>query len=108
VGDDARTRDSADQEEPAVPTTVALAPPAASGVQVRLRLSTTGEPDTLPRVLTWLRRRGCTLTRVDYAPDDRHGPGRFVVAIVVPPRHQHRLAAGLGGIVGVVDVFQDA
>ena len=48
-----------------MPTTTTLAPPAASGVQVRLRLSTTGEPDTLPRVLTWLRRRGCALTRDD-------------------------------------------
>ena len=92
-----------------MPTTLTLAPPPpASGVQVRLRLSTTGEPDTLPRVLNWLRRRNCTLTRVDYATDDRHGPGRFVVAVAVPPRHQHRLAAGLGGIVGVLDVFQEA
>src|SRR5262249_10505163 len=90
----------------AVPTTL-LAPPAVSGVAVRLRLSTTGEPDTLPRVLNWLRRRGCALTRVDYATEDRHGPGRFVVAVVVPPRHQHRLAAGLGGIVGVMEVSQD-
>ncbi len=87
-------------------TTAMLAPPtaAASGVQVRLRLTTTGEPDTLPRVLTWLRRRGCTLTRVDYATDDRHRPGRFVVGVAVPPRHEHRLAAGLGGIVGVLEV----
>jgi hypothetical protein len=90
-----------------VPTTVTLAPPAASGVRVRLRLRTTGEPDTLPRVLTWLRRRGCTLTRVDYVTDDRHGPGRFVVAVAVPLRHQHRLAAGLRGIVGVLDVVAD-
>jgi acetolactate synthase regulatory subunit len=90
-----------------VPTTATLAPPVLSGVQVRLRLQTTGEPDTLPRVLNWLRRRGCLLSRVDYAADDRHGPGRFVLAVVVPPRHQHRLAAGLGGIVGVVDVCQE-
>jgi hypothetical protein len=90
-----------------VPTTATLAPPAASGVAVRLRLSTTGEPDTLPRVLTWLRRRGCTLSRIDYAAGDRHGPGRFVVAVIVPPRHEHRLAAGLGGIVGVVEVCQE-
>src|SRR4029078_4547172 len=89
--DDARNPATADQEEPVVPTTATLAPPAVSRVQVRLRLSTPGEPDALPRVLTWLRRRGCALTRVDYASDDRHGPGRFVVAIVVPPRHQHPL-----------------
>ena len=91
-----------------MPTTATLAPPAATGVAVRLRLSTTGEPDTLPRVLNWLRRRGCTLSRVDYAADDRHGPGRFVVAVVVPPRHQYRLAAGLGGIVGVLEVAEEA
>jgi acetolactate synthase regulatory subunit len=90
-----------------VPTTLTLAPPAVSGVQVRLRLSTTGEPDTLPRVLNWLRRRGCALSRVDYAADDRHGPGRFLLAVVVPPRHQHRLAAGLGSIVGVLDVCEE-
>src|SRR3954469_25346279 len=63
------TRLTAEQEEPAVPTTLTLAPPAASGVHVRLRLSTTGEPDTLPPVLTWLRRRGFPLTRVDHATD---------------------------------------
>ncbi len=81
-----------------------LEAPTAPGVQVRLRLTTTGEPDTLPRVLTWLRRRGCVLTCVDYAPDDRHRPGRFVVGIAVPPRHEHRLTAGLGAIVGVLEV----
>jgi hypothetical protein len=107
VGDDARDPVfTAEREELAVPTTLTLAPPpVASGVQVRLRLSTTGEPDTLPRVLNWLRRRGCTLSRVDYAADDRHGPGRFVLAVAAPPRHQHRLAAGLGGIVGVLEVL---
>jgi acetolactate synthase regulatory subunit len=106
----ATTRDTGERRTRrtyAVPTTVTLAPPAVSGVQVRLRLRTTGEPDTLPRVLNWLRRRGCALSRVDYAVDDRHGPGRFLVAVVVPPRHQHRLAAGLGGIVGVLDVAED-
>ena len=84
------TRLTAEQEEPPCP------PP----------LPSLHRPHPASRS-AWLRRRGCTLTRVDYAPDDRHGPGRFVVAIVVPPRHQHRLAAGLGGIVGVVDVFQE-
>jgi acetolactate synthase regulatory subunit len=70
----------------------------------RLELATTGEPDVLPRVLTWLRRHGCALTRLDYQTADRHGPGRFVVAVDVPQRHADRLASGLRNLVGVVDV----
>jgi acetolactate synthase regulatory subunit len=70
----------------------------------RLQVTTTGEPDTLPRVLTWLRRHGCTLTRVDYACEDRHGPGRFVVAVQAPPRHRDRLDRGLETLVGVTTV----
>jgi hypothetical protein len=83
-------------------------PPApaapAAAVPRRLHLTTTGEPDTLPRVLTWLRRRGCTLRRVDYAGGDRHGPGRFIVAVEAPRRHEPRLARGLETLVGVVRV----
>ena len=67
----------------------------------RLDLTTTGEADTLPRVLHWLRRRGCVLTRVDYAAGDRHGPGRFVLSVDAPPRHEDRLVPGLEGLVGV-------
>jgi acetolactate synthase regulatory subunit len=78
--------------------------PATVGVPRRLHLTTTGEPDTLPRVLIWLRRRGCELTRVDYVREDRHGPGRFVLAVVAPPRHDERLARGLEGLVGVIRV----
>jgi acetolactate synthase regulatory subunit len=73
----------------------------------RLELDTTGEPDVLPRVLTWLRRHGCSLTRVDYQTADRHGPGRFVVAVEAPDRHADRLASGLRNLVGVFDVSVD-
>jgi acetolactate synthase regulatory subunit len=80
------------------------APPADARVPRRLHLMTTGEPDTLPRVLSWLRRRGCTVTRVDYARDDRHGPGRFEVAVEAPRRHGDRLDRGLENLVGVMAV----
>jgi acetolactate synthase regulatory subunit len=72
----------------------------------RLDVATTGQPDTLPRVLIWLRRRGCTLTRVDYAVQDRHGPGRFVLSVDAPPRHQDRLICGLESLVGVTKVHR--
>jgi hypothetical protein len=74
----------------------------------RLELATTGEPDVLPRAVGWLRRHGCTLTRVDYEAADRHRPGRFVVAVLAPRRHADRLARGLGNLVGVTAVRVDA
>lgn len=80
------------------------APTQAPCVGRRLHLSTTGEADTLTRVLIWLRRRGCTLTRVDYACGDRHGPGRFSLSLQAPHRHADRLATGLENIVGVLGV----
>jgi acetolactate synthase regulatory subunit len=73
----------------------------------RLELTTTGEPDSLPRVLLWLRRRGCTVTRVDYAREDRHAPGRFVICVEAPARHEDRLARGLEALVGVIAVAVD-
>jgi acetolactate synthase regulatory subunit len=80
---------------------------AQSSTVRRLELETTGEPDTLHRVLIWLRRRGCTLTRVDFVAEDRHGPGRFVVSVQAPPRHDDRLDRGLRAIVGVIAVNVD-
>jgi hypothetical protein len=88
--------------------TAAPAPPTTPPrVARRLELATTGEPDVLPRVLTWLRRHGCALTRIDYHAADRHGPGRFVVAVDAPRRHADRLACGLGNLVGVTEVQVD-
>jgi acetolactate synthase regulatory subunit len=76
--------------------------PAPTPVRRRLELATTGQPDTLLRVLHWLRRHGCTLTRVEYVTQDRHGPGRFLVTVHVPVRHDDRLERGLENLVGVV------
>jgi hypothetical protein len=86
------------------PLTLSTGPPGERPVARRLELATTGEPDTLPRVLGWLRRRGCTCTRVEYRVADRHGPGRFTLAVQTPRRHADRLGRGLEGIVGVVAV----
>jgi acetolactate synthase regulatory subunit len=80
---------------------------ATLNVARRLELASTGEPDVLPRVLTWLRRHGCALTRVEYHAADRHGPGRFVVTVEAPRRHADRLACGLANLVGVTDVLVD-
>jgi acetolactate synthase regulatory subunit len=86
------------------------APPrstAPQSVARRLELATTGEQDVLPRALGWLRRRGCTFTRVEYRASDRHGPGRFVIAVEAPCRHADRLARGLETLVGVTAVRID-
>jgi acetolactate synthase regulatory subunit len=78
--------------------------PQQAAVARRLELATTGEQDVLPRALGWLRRRGCSFTRVEYRASDRHGPERFVVAVHVPHRHADRLARGLENLVGVTTV----
>jgi acetolactate synthase regulatory subunit len=83
-----------------MPTTLV---PTVRGTR-RLELTTSGEPDALPRVLHWLRRRGCTVTRVDYTAADRHGPERFVVCVRAPARHEDRLARGLESLVEVIAV----
>src|SRR5262249_6019149 len=98
-GDDARPRARRSREEPPMS--------AMLNVPRRLELASTGEPDVLPRVLTWLRRHGCQLTRVDYHAGDRHGPGRFVVGVDVPRRHADRIACGLENLVGVMVVHVD-
>ena len=85
-------------------------PPARTGerpVPRHLELATTGEPELLPRVLGWLRRRGCTCTRVEYRAADRHGPGRFALAVQAPARQADRLGRGLETLVGVVSVEVD-
>jgi hypothetical protein len=91
------------------PSSAAAPPPPSNTATVarRLELATTGEADALPRVLGWLRRRGCTFTRVEYHVADRHGPGRFVVAVRAPRRQADRLGRGLENIVGVLAVRVD-
>jgi acetolactate synthase regulatory subunit len=71
---------------------------------MQLQLQTTDSPDVLVRVLTTLRRRGCTITSVDYAEGDRHRPGRLELCVRTAPRTEHRLQAWLEALVEVEEV----
>jgi acetolactate synthase regulatory subunit len=75
---------------------------------VQLQLQTTDSPDVLLRVLTTLRRRGCTITSVDYAEGDRHRPGRLEICLRTAPRTEHRIEAWLAGLVEVEGVRVEA
>jgi acetolactate synthase regulatory subunit len=70
----------------------------------RLAVETTGTADVLVRTLTVLRRRGCRIVAVDFHEADRHGPGRFDLAIDAPPRTADRLESWLLGLVDVLEV----
>ena len=72
----------------------------------RFRLRTTNAPDTLPRVLTLLRRRGCDLVRIDYTRADRHRPGHLHIVVEAHGR-PHRLQAWLLQMVDVLDVEEE-
>jgi acetolactate synthase regulatory subunit len=86
-------------------TSPIAAPPAAPAARPhRLALETTGRGDVLVRTLALLRRRGCRIVAVDFREADRHGPGRFEVAVEPPPRTGHRVEAWLLGLVDVVRV----
>jgi acetolactate synthase regulatory subunit len=59
---------------------------------------------TLQRVLTVLRRRGCVITRVDYAAGDRHRPGYLHVAVAAPARQAGSVGAWVENLVDVQGV----
>ena len=61
-------------------------------------------PDALVRVLTLLRRRGCSVLAVDYRAGDRHRGGWLSVDYAPPPRCEHTVAAWLGNLVDVTAV----
>jgi acetolactate synthase regulatory subunit len=72
----------------------------------RLAIETTGREDVVVRALTLLRRRGCRILAVDFHLADRHGPGRFEVAIVEPPRTGSQIESWLMGLVDVTGVVE--
>lgn len=67
-------------------------------------LTTSDSPDVLVRVLTTLRRRGCTLVAVDYRSGDRHRAGRLDVSYQPPDRCADAVTAWLANLVEVVSV----
>lgn len=67
-------------------------------------LTTNDSPDVLVRVLTTLRRRGCTLVSVDYRIGDRHRGGRLDVSYEPPDRCAAAVTAWLANLVEVVAV----
>ena len=59
---------------------------------------------TLVRVLTVLRRRGCSISHVDYAAGDRHRRGHLHVTVAAPRAHAHRVATWVENLVDVTAV----
>jgi acetolactate synthase regulatory subunit len=74
------------------------------GVRQRLALHVTDNRDVLLRVLIVLRRRGCTVTHVDYAAADRHGPGHLVIGVEAPAGRPRRVDRWLANLVEVIAV----
>lgn len=70
-------------------------------MHLQVQLDHDGSPDALLRVLTTLRRRGCTILGVHYAQGDRHRPGLLELSVDAPPRIGARLEAWLGQLVEV-------
>ena len=86
---------------------VAVHPPERLVVRRRLALDVGSAPDVLVRVLGLLRRRRCRVVAVHFHEADRHGPGRFELTVLAPPRTAERVQAWLLGLVdvnAVVDV----
>jgi acetolactate synthase regulatory subunit len=76
----------------------------AGGARRRLALHVTDGRDVLLRILIVLRRRGCTVTHVDYAAADRHGPGHLVIGVEAPAGRAHRIDRWLANLVEVIAV----
>lgn len=66
-----------------------------------ISLAVSDTPDVLVRVLTTLRRRGCTIIAVDYRAGDRHRESRLEVAYDPPPRGAGAVSAWLANLVDV-------
>jgi acetolactate synthase regulatory subunit len=81
--------------------TVPVHPPARLVVRRRLALDVGAAPDVLVRVLTLLRRRQCRVVAVHFHEADRHGPGRFELTLLAPPRTADRVEAWLLSLVDV-------
>jgi hypothetical protein len=82
--------------------------PAARPAVARERtfdLELVGEdPAALVRVLTLLRRRQCTVTRVDFRVADLHGPGWLTIGLELPAAHGHAVPAWMANLVDVAAV----
>ena len=83
---------------------VALAPVEQHVVRRRFALDVGAAPDVPVRVLGLLRRRQCRVVAVDFHEADRHGPGRFELTVLAPPRTAERVEAWLAGLVDVHEV----
>jgi hypothetical protein len=62
------------------------------------------DPAALVRILTILRRRQCTITRVDFRVPDLHAPGWLTIGLEVPPTHGHAVEAWMANLVDVASV----
>ena len=78
-----------------------LAPAERLVVRRRFALDVGAAPDVLVRVLGLLRRRQCRVVAVDFHEADRHGPGRFELTVLAPPRTAERVEAWLVSLVDV-------
>jgi acetolactate synthase regulatory subunit len=67
-------------------------------------LTVADAPDVLVRVLTTLRRRGCTIVAVDFSRGDIHRDGRLRVTYEPPPRGHATVRAWLANLVDVLAV----
>ena len=67
-------------------------------------LTVADAPDVLVRVLTTLRRRGCTIASVEFSRGDIHREGRLRVSFEPPPRAGAPVRAWLGNLVDVLEV----
>jgi acetolactate synthase regulatory subunit len=76
-----------------------------TAVRRRFALEVGTAPNVLVRVLALLRRRQCRVVAVQFHEADRHGPGRFELTVLAPPRAVDRVEAWLGGLVDVYAVF---
>jgi acetolactate synthase regulatory subunit len=69
-------------------------------------LTVADAPDVLVRVLTTLRRRGCTIVSVDFSRGDIHREGRLRVTYEPPVRANAPVGAWLGNLVDVLAVTE--
>jgi acetolactate synthase regulatory subunit len=89
-------------------TTTALSPlPQAGLVSCTLTLELCPSADVVVRVLMMLRRRGCTITSIDYAVGDHHFAGRLRIGLRAPARRAHCVEHWVANLVDVVAVSVD-
>jgi acetolactate synthase regulatory subunit len=70
----------------------------------RLRIVTIRDADVLLRIMVVLRRRGFLVRSIEFHAGDQHAPPRLEMTVASCTRLEHKLAAWLGNVVGVVSV----